>query len=165
MKESLTQMAVHAIKIFMGAILKWQWRSSFFFAISGCLLSLMLLSGCHKPAEQKAPRQVELEKMKKLPLSQIPAGPSTEDAIKFLIQLRRNGQLPDTEDASPHLDFHVDPFATNYPMSRTFIVKMTNSHFANHYVLVKTSADGSWHVKNAWQTDTQGKTNKIYSIE
>ena len=150
-----------------------------------CLVAAFLFFGCGKSgkesAEQKAEQQAvarheqdvrqqrlqwqEYQKLKDLPMEKWPAGPSTMEAAQFLIGLLKSGQLPDLEDARHTLLFNIDPFATNYPMSRTFNLQMKSSTFANHYTVVKPSAADSWQIRRAWRTDAQGNVVKTYPID
>lgn len=149
------------------------------------LAAATLISGCGKSgsesAEQKAEQQAvarhekevrqqrvqwrEFQKLKKLHLEKWPAGPSTIEAAKSLGKLLKSGRLPDTKDARHSFQFNIDPFATNYPMSRTFNLQMQSSRFVNHYTLVKVSADSSWQLKKAWRTDSEGNIVKIYPVD
>jgi hypothetical protein len=94
----------------------------------------------------------------------MPAGASSEEAATFLIRLLKSGQLPDVENGA-HLDFHFKQSETNYPMSRTFNLRMKNHDpFVNHYTVVKISDSSPWQLKKAWRTDAKGKTVTVYPI-
>lgn len=155
--------------------------SKLIFAGAICLASASLFAGCGKSGKQSAEQQAiarheqdvgrqrvqwqEYQRFKNLPIEKWPAGPSTMDAAQFLIELLKSGRLPDVEDAKHNLLFNIDPFATNYPMSRTFNLQMKSSPFANHYTLIKTSATESWQLQRAWRTDAQGNVVKTYPVD
>jgi hypothetical protein len=94
----------------------------------------------------------------------MPAGPSTKEAAQVLYKLLGSRKLPDTEDAQPNLSAHIDPFSTNYPMSRRFSLNMKSSSFKNHYIMSKESAESTWTLQKAWRTDAQGNIVKEYAL-
>ena len=141
------------------------------------LTAISLVSGCgkseQKSAEEKAierhaqeVRQKEVrqqetrQKGKKPPVVDV----STLEASKYLAELLNSGKLPDIKDAGPRLEFRVNRYSTNYPMSRTFILKMKNGQFVNHYTVEKETADSFWQLKKDWRTDAQGNIVKEYPV-
>jgi len=118
-----------------------------------------------KEFEAHHSEQKDRKKFAKLPWQQTPAGPPTLEAFKFVGSLVKSGQLPDVENASPHLFFDFDPLATNYPLSRTFVLKMKfHDPFVNHYTVVKKRADAPWKLTKAWRTDGKGNVVRQYSV-
>jgi hypothetical protein len=152
------------------------WKLSL--AVTGGLIVVSLVSGCGKAkkesaeqiAEQKAIARHEREVQQVNSLrhggwTNLLAGRYTMEAVHFLIQLHHNGKLPGTEDAKHSIQFHINPSATNYPLSRTFNVKTKSDSFTIHYTVVKQSADASWQLQKAWRTDAQGKTVRAYPVD
>lgn len=107
----------------------------------------------------------EFQKFKNESWEKWPAGPATMEACDFLVGLIKSGRLPDTEDAKHALGFHLNPFATNYPLSRTFTLEMQSNACVNHYTVVKPSAKGAWQLQRAWRTDARQNIVKTYSTD
>lgn len=153
-----------------------------------CFSTFFLIWGCQKSAPKSAeqvaierhqqevqrekkfrerqPDQKERKELAKLPWTNAPAGPATEEAIKFLTSSIKSGQLQDIENASPHVFFKFDPLSTNYPITRTFYLKMKyNDPFVNHYTVAKANETSPWQLKKAWRTDAGGKIVKQYPVQ
>jgi hypothetical protein len=130
-------------------------------------LAAVLFCGCHKKTAQEIAEEKALERHAKEQVVWMswPSWPPTYEAMKCLGGLLKSGKLPDTADARGGLYFNPDPSATNYPLSRTFELKMKSSAFHNYYTLVKKSPDGSWQITKAWRTDPQGMTVTNYLVD
>ena len=140
-------------------------RSVFFLFVA------MIFFGCSKASKQSPEQQAEQKVTAKQEAQfeqhaweKLPSAPFTIQAIKYLKKLNKNGQLPDTEDARHSIEFSKQAYSTNYPMVRTFALKMQHTSEANHYTVEKQSADAAWQIQKAWRTDNKGKIIKIYIV-
>ena len=90
----------------------------------------------------------------------------TEEAAKYLLELKKSGLLPgwttndlgeqDTPDAS----------ITNYPALLTFnFRKETRPPSFYHYVVIRDLPGAPWKLSKAWQSDVEGHLIRNYSLQ
>jgi hypothetical protein len=113
-------------------------------------------------------------------LRQKPGGALTLDAVTFLTNLKRKGQLPGfptNEHATTQMMIqnlyqdrngvwqfnHAD--TDTYPASRTLHASKNNDgHFVYYYTVVKASETDVWQLKQAWLTDTNGQVMEKFPV-
>ena len=92
------------------------------------------------------------------------------DAVKFLTQLKKNGELPGVQKDS-HADvttgvLPISKFQTaEYPFVVTFHVLLMGDSLTNHYTVERPAAGSNWQLKRAWRTDTEGKIVNEWQIK
>jgi hypothetical protein len=90
---------------------------------------------------------------------------ATEEAAKYLLELKRSGQLPGW--TANDVDEHDTPDAqiTNYPVSLTFnFRKETRPPSFYHYIAIRNVPEGPWKLSKAWQSDVEGHPIRNYSL-
>lgn len=91
---------------------------------------------------------------------------ATEEAAKYLLELKKSGQLPGwTADDLGEQDT-PDTQITNYPVSLTFNSrKETQPPSFYHYVVIRDVAKGPWKLSKAWQSDVEGHQIREYALQ
>ncbi|HTV39119.1 MAG TPA: hypothetical protein VMF08_00980 [Candidatus Sulfotelmatobacter sp.] len=91
---------------------------------------------------------------------------ATEEAAKYLLGLKRNGQLPGWTVNDVGEQDTPDVQITHYPVSLTFNSRKESlppSFY--HYVVVRNLPEGPWKLSKAWQSDVEGHLIRNYSVQ
>jgi hypothetical protein len=111
-------------------------------------------------------------------LRRVPGGDLTLEAAAALKGFKAGGRLPGfggpdrtrrkhqamISAAMDALDLIPDPHAPPGPVTRTFYCRRSGDDATYHYVLARSSTDGSWRLDKAWRSAPDGRTTREYPV-
>jgi hypothetical protein len=84
-------------------------------------------------------------------------------AIKFLLDLRQNGQLPGFPRESKGAIL-LDHLYNSGSKAETFWFRAKGESATFHYKVNRAGMDGHWRLQKAWRTDEKSRTTEVFVV-
>lgn len=150
------------------------YRLVFHCYLVGILLLAFPAAGCKKSAQEQAEQQAlkrhaqEVEQRHKQiaaiqNMEKSPGGRATMEAVRYLIHLHGQGQLPGSKNIVG-LQLNDQDQSATYPIMRHFTAQLRADPSRIHFTLVKPSDAASWRLQKAWRTDEQGNIVENFTV-